>query len=120
MDSNLVIIFAVMRGRDYRRYVEEIKLKKRLRRVCYWRWWYSGFTSLNNITTDKPTLADQIGTDNYKRYKTHTTSSWDTRDKMKYSPNRNKKSYYRGRSYSNTREYSKNEFIKILKENGIK
>lgn len=50
--------------------------------------------------------------------KSYSTDKWDSKHKVKYSPNKSK-GYWRYKS-KNTREYDKKEFLKILKEYGIK
>ena len=105
------------RGRDYRRYVLELNLKKRLNRALFSQWyWWRGFTTINCYKVNKPNITDYIGTSFYKTFKTCSTTRYDSYNKMKYSSNR--KNYCGDKV--NTRENDKHEFIKILKEYGIK
>lgn len=102
-----------MRGRSYRRHIEECKVIKRLRYQSaisqrYYR--YNG-SSINN-----PRWMDYIGSTSQFMYKTYTTSKHDSKYKEKYS-NRNR-NY--GSGDPNTREYDKKLFLKILRENGLK
>ena len=59
-----------------------------------------------------------IGTENNFRYKTHTTTKWDSKYKEKYSPNKN--GGWRNKGQLRTREENKLLRFNILKEYGIK
>jgi hypothetical protein len=52
-------------------------------------------------------------------FKSHVTTSGDSKHKVKYSPNK-AKAYWRDGNKKSTREKHKLEFLKILKEHGIK
>ena len=104
-----------MRDRAYRRYMEERKVIKRLDNIR--GYWYR-FTDANGLYTVAPTLADFIGTENSFRYKTHTTTKWDSKYKEKYSPN--KTTGWRNKGQLRTREENKLLLFNILKEYGIK
>jgi hypothetical protein len=106
-----------MRDRAWRRYVEEHIVIRRLRAQCNFFWRWRGFEDVNKISHQHPKIKDYIGTENNFRYKTHTTTKWDTYHKVKYSPNKGK-GYWR--DGSKTREKDKKLFFKILKENGLK
>ena len=108
-------IFASMRDRAYRRYMEERKVINRLNNIR--GYWYR-FTDANGLYTVAPTLADFIGTENAFRYKTHTTTKWDSKYKDKYSPNKNRS--WRNKGQLRTREENKLLLSNILKEYGIK
>ena len=108
-------IFASMRDRAYRRYMEEKKVIKRLSNIR--GYWYR-FTDANGLYTVAPTLADFIGTENSFRYKTHTTTKWDSKYKEKYSSN--KTTGWRSKGQLRTREENKLLLFNILKEYGIK
>ena len=108
-------IFASMRDRAYRRYMEERKVIKRLDNIR--GYWYR-FTDANGLYTVAPTLADFIGTENSFRYKTHTTTKWDSKYKEKYSPN--KTTGWRNKGQQRTREENRQILIDILREYGIK
>jgi hypothetical protein len=45
---------------------------------------------------------------------------WDSKSKVKYSPNKNKPYYRDGKKRFENREYNRVLFFKILKENGLK
>jgi hypothetical protein len=68
-------------------------------------------------------LSDEIGSKDYHLYKTVVTRKCDSRYEIKYSPNR-KYSYYRDKRKRGdslgTREADKRQFLKILKENGLR
>ena len=80
------------------------------------RWWR--FEDANGFYSIYPSLADFIGTENAFRYKTHTTTKWDTRHNEKYSPN--KSVGWRSKGGLKTREENYLLFRRILKEDGIK
>jgi hypothetical protein len=104
-----------MRDRAYRRYMEERIVIRRLNNIR--GYWYR-FTDANGLYTIAPTLADFIGTENSFRYKTHTTTKWDSKYKEKYSPNKN--GGWRNKGQLRTREENKLLLFNILKEYGIK
>jgi hypothetical protein len=109
----------MIRDRAWRRYMEErVVIRRMTRAVCTNRWW-RGFEDVNGIDHQRPTIAIYIGTEIHFRAKTHTTTTWDSRRKVKYSPNKNK-NYYRDEGTCQTRESNKLIFLKILKENGLK
>ena len=108
-------IFASMRDRAYRRYIEEKKVIRRLSNIR--GYWYR-FTDANGLYTVAPTLADFVGTENSFRYKTHTTTKWDSKYKEKYSPN--KTTGWRNKGQQRTREENRQILIDILREYGIK
>ena len=88
------------------------------RAVCNNRWW-RGFRDVNDINHQRPTISIYIGTEIHFRAKTHTTTKWDTKHKVKYSPNKDQ-GYFRDEGNGQTREKQKKLFLKILKENGLK
>ena len=88
------------------------------RAVCNNRWW-RGFRDVNDINHQRPTISIYIGTEIHFRAKTHTTTKWDTKHKVKYSPNKDQ-GYYRDEGNGQTREKQKRLFLEILKENGLK
>lgn len=81
----------------------------------YWRY----FEDVNGYGHNPALLKDLIRTKDAQRFKTHVTTIYDSRYKIKYSPNKSK-DYYRGNKNLETRESSKKEFNRILKEYGIK
>lgn len=80
-------------------------------------YWYH-FNDANGLYITKPSLKDFIGTENCFRYKTHTTTKWDSKYKEKYSPN--KCTGWRNKGQLRTREENKLLLFNILKEYGIK
>lgn len=88
-------------------------------RSVYTNRWWRGFEDVNGITYQRPTLSIYVGTEIHFRAKTHTTTKWDTKHKVKYSPNKDQ-GYYRDEGNGQTRENQKRIFLKILKENGLK
>lgn len=103
-----------MRDRSYRRYMEERKVIRRLGNIR--GYWYR-FTDVNGLYTTAPSLADFVGTENCFRYKTHTTTKWDSKYKEKYSPNKSRG--WRSKGRLRTREENKLLLYQILKEYGI-
>ena len=109
----------MVRDRAWRRYIEERIVIRRMTRSVYTNRWWRGFEDVNDITHHRPTLSVYVGTEIHFRAKTHTTTKWDTKHKVKYSPNKDQ-GYYRDEGNGQTREKQKRLFLKILKENGLK
>jgi hypothetical protein len=104
-----------MRGRAWRRFKHEIVVKKRLSRHMHSNWW--AFQNVNKSYCHESTMIDFLGTKEYFIAKTLTTEKHDTKNKVKFSPNKN---YNYWRDHTNeTREYQKKVFRIILKENGL-
>lgn len=108
-----------MRDRAWRRYIEERIVIRRIRTTIYIRSYWRYFKDVNGYGHNPALLKDLIGTKDTQRFKTLVTTKYDTRYKIKYSPNKSKDSYRENRMLE-TREYRKNEFLEILKEYGIK
>lgn len=108
-----------MRTRDWRRHIEEVMVIRRLKRMTQLHnsWWY--YVDVNNIKHRCSTLKDHIGSKDNHMYKTYKTTKWDSNHKVKYSPNKGK-AYWRDNNKKGTRERNKIEFLKIMKEHGIK
>lgn len=108
-----------MRGRAWRRHIEEVFIIRRLKTntlgVRYWHW----IEDVNKNYFKKSIIVDFLETSEYFKSKTITTDYWDSRNKVKYSPNRSKPYYRDGKRFSR-RESDKLIFHKILKENGLK
>lgn len=115
----------MIRDRAWRRHIKEKHLVRRLRRVCQTNNWYRGFEDVNGIRHKKTSPVDYIGSKDYTWAKTLSTTHYDSRYKVKYSPNnyhdyyRDKKPKSKGQSVG-LREKDKAIFLKILKENGLK
>lgn len=108
-----------MRGRAWRRHIEEKVIVSRLKRHTQgYRYWYC--EDANNNYFKKVIIVDFLEKKDYFDSKTITTHMWDSKNKVKYSPNRNKPYYRDGKKRFETREYNKVFFQKILKENGLK
>ena len=109
------------RDRAWRRYTEERIVIRRLNnKMCTARWYWRGFEDANGIKHHHPFLSDYIGSTDYFTFKTHTTKKWDSRHKIKYSPNKNGAYYRDSGKNSKTREKDRVLLFKILKENGLK
>lgn len=104
-----------MRGRAWRRHIEEKKVIHRLESMKHYHWW--GFTDVNGNVKERQRIGDYIGKYESFKFKTYTTSSSDSKYKSKYSPNKGKQYWRNG---SECREKEKVIFLKILKEYGIK
>jgi hypothetical protein len=109
-----------MRDRAWRRYIEERIVIRRIRTIIdiynYWR----GLEDANGYLHNPPLLKDFIGKIESNRLKTHSITSNSSRYKRRYSPN---KGNYHDRDMglnNGTREGSRREFDKILKEYGIR
>jgi len=84
------------------------------RKYSYWR-----FVDANRVLRRHVSFQYFIGTEAEFRAKTHTTTKWDTRNKTKYSPNKCR-SGWRYKGEGRTREEQKADFLKILRDNGIR
>ncbi len=109
-----------MRGRAWRRYVEEKVVKKRINLLITSSnsWWR--FYNINGSKTAYPTIIDYLSTKDHFDAKTITTDSWISKHKVKFSSNKSKPHYRDEGKYKQTREFNKRYFLKILKENGLK
>jgi hypothetical protein len=106
-----------MRSRSWRRHIEEKVLVKRLRRFTYNNWF--GDIDINKNWYQKLLVIDFLEKKEHFISKTLTTQVWDSRHKVKYSPNKSKPYYRDGKKRFSTRENNKILLTKILKENGI-
>lgn len=108
-----------MRDRAWRRYMEEVVVMRRLKRLNYhFSWHYRPFTDINGVKHRAPIAQDFIGSYDNFTYKTHTTKRNTTRHKDKYSPNKSQRRW-RTKGSTKSREGQKKIFRKILKENGL-
>lgn len=109
-----------MRGRAWRRHIEEKVVIKRLTKYTLGQMYWSWIEDVNKNYYKKTLIVDYLEKNEYFIAKTITTQSWDTRHKVKYSPNRNKPYYRDGKKKFSTREGDKIFLKKILKENGLR
>lgn len=113
----------MLRDRAWRRHIKEKNLIRRLKRKCQFNHWWRGFEDVNGIRHSKPSIVDYIGSKDYSWSKTLSTTHYDSRYKVKYSPNKYH-NYYRDKKSKGQslglREKDKAIFLKILKENGFK
>ena len=109
-----------MRDRAWRRHIEERVIIKRLKRdiISSNNWW--SYSDVNRNYYKKVLIVDFLEKPEFSQYKTHTTKRYDSKHKVKYSPNKNKPYYRDGRKKFLTREKDKIFFLNILKENGLK
>ena len=111
-----------MRIRAWRRYKLELIVKKRLKKFNSESSWWS-FDTANGDSIRNPIWSDHIGTQNANFYKTGVTKKSDSKYNIKYSPNRNfsyHRDYKKRGDSLGTREKDKAQFLKILKDNGLK
>ena len=110
-----------MRTRDWRRYKLEVIVKRRLKKFNSGSRW--SYITPNGDKIKNPIWSDEIGSEDSHFYKTGVTRRHDSRYEIKYSPNR-RFSYYRDKKKRGdslgTREADKRQFLKILKENGLR
>ena len=107
------------RNRAWRRNIEEKVVIKRLTKQCSQRYWY-WIEDVNKNYYKKSIIVDYLEKREYFISKTITTQMWDSKSKVKYSPNKNKPYYRDGKKRFLTRESDKILLKKILKENGLK
>ncbi len=105
--------------RAKRRYLEEKHFKRRLEIITLKQRYWRRFKDVNGNIISNPLPSDYLGDLMYMKYKSIRTDKYNTKRKVKFSPNRSK-SYYRDSKKLDTREYRNKEFRKILKSNGIK
>lgn len=106
-----------MRGRAYRRYIEDVKVIKRLKRISN-KTWYR-FVDVNDILFSQPLWMDHIGCKSQFNFKTFTTDKLDTRYKSKWGKGKGRKNY----EYSSdnwTRVKDKRNYYKELDALGYK
>lgn len=107
-----------MRGRAWRRYMEQVVVMRRLRNANYRYSYYFPFVDINGIKHSNPITEDFIGGYYSHMFKTHTIKSSESKYKDKYSPNKALHPW-RTKGSLKTREGQKLVFRKILKENGL-
>lgn len=76
--------------RACRRYMKEKHTIRRLSRHLYSDRYYYYFRDANDIKVNRIRINDYIGTNTHFKCKTYSTDKWDTRHKVKYSPNKSK------------------------------
>lgn len=103
----------MLRDRAWRRHTKDSHTVRRIKNCMRSHWW--GFMTSNGYRKSSPGFVDYINTDTEFKAKTLSTTSYDSRNKVKYSPNRSRE-YWR---VGSTRESDKRNFRKILKEYGI-
>lgn len=109
-----------MRGIAYRRFTQDIIVRRRLKKffINYWR-----YTDLHGYIIQNPKWTDSIGSASHHFYKSHTTDPQESKFKTKYSPNKsfgyNRDTKKSGES-TGRREVDKRLLLKVLKENGIR
>lgn len=102
-----------MRTRAFRRYMEEVKVIKRIknqRRIYYW-----GYRDCNNIRLQNPIWVNQLGSEDHFNFKTITTTVHDSKNKCKYG--KCNRSRWRDGIY---RAKDKRQFMKLLNDNNLK
>ena len=109
-----------MRDRSWRRFIQDKKVKRRLKCKSSNHSWR--FLSPNGMVIYYPIWTDFIGTSYEHLFRTQSHSYSRYNHNRKYSSNSSL--YYRdmkpNRDSLGTRESDRREFLKILKENGLK
>jgi len=109
-----------MRDRCWRRFTQELKVKKRLKLKSQNHSWR--FYAPNGHILYYPSWTDLIGSDYAHSFKEQNQSYSRYNHYRRYSAN--KSLYYRevkpNRDSLGTREADRREFLKILKEHGLK
>lgn len=108
-----------MRDRAWRRHIKEYKIVKRLKYISNISRYRRGFRGVNGNLLLNPVYIDYLGTKDYFLSKTLSTPKWSTKIKVKYSPNKSRE-YFRDNKAVETREFRRREFLKILKQHGLK
>lgn len=110
-----------MRTREWRRYTQSTKVKKRLKlksQNIHWRYYHP-----NGCVIQQPHWTDFIQTSHHHQFKSKILAYSRYSSGVKYSSNRGR-SYYRFMKKDldslGTRESDKKQFLKILKDNGLK
>lgn len=110
-----------MRGRtrSYRRFIEEVKVIKRLRHSSYK---YDVNICVNDMWVVNPLWVDFISSKSHYKFRTITTDVLDTRYKMKWGLKSKirKRAKYCDRSDPKTRTKDKKRFKKQLENEGYK
>jgi hypothetical protein len=109
-----------MKGRAWRRHIEERVVIKRLRKQTLGPMYWYFVEDVNKNYYKKSIIVDYLEKREYFIAKTITTQTWDSKNKVKYSPNKNKPYYRDGKKRFFSRESDKIFLQKILKENGLK
>jgi hypothetical protein len=104
-----------MRDRAFRIYKKDLKVIKRIKNIGSngVNIYYCGYLDVNNILHSSAILGDYIGSNINFKYKSHTTSTYTSKFKSKYSANRNTKWFDRN---NNTRLVYKVETKFLIKE----
>jgi hypothetical protein len=108
-----------MRGRAWRRYKKECRIKKRIHFFNNTSRWWRGLEDVNHNHHQRPLIGDFINTEVYFHAKTISTDYHATRNKVKYSPNRSPQWWRDSNKKGGFREKTKREFRKRLKEDGL-
>lgn len=108
-----------MRTRSWRRFTQELKVKKRLKLKAQNHSWR--FYAPNGHIIQSPSWTDFIGT-NYSHTFRLKNQSYSRYNNTRYSSNssNNYRDVKPNRDSLGTREGDRREFLKILKENGLK
>lgn len=103
------------RDRAWRRHIKDVHTIRRLKFKAL-RQWY--FRTANFERVSSPMITHCIKTEIEFKAKTLSTLNYDSRNKVKFSPNKSKE-YWRYKGGKSTREFEKLNFRKILKENEL-
>ena len=110
-----------MRGRYWRRHIEEKVVIKRLNKQIFTNnYSYYSNMDVNRNYYKKQLVIDFLESKRYFFVKNSTTDFWNSRSKGKYSPNKIKRKWGRSGDSPDTREWNKRYLLNILKENELK
>ena len=104
------------RNRSWRRYMEEKHTIRRIK-ITISKSGFFRMCDINDIRVKKVNVSSYLGLYEHFKNKSYYTDKYTSKYKIKYSTNKCKT---RWDSHHNTRESNKREFLKILKNNGIK
>lgn len=111
-----------MRNWAWRKWRQEIRYKRRIQSIRTYRYGYIKFNRNDNIHIYHPLWSDLIGSSDLYLYKSISTNKYDSRSKVKYSPNRDNR-FYRDlkikKDSFGTREKDRIYVLKIKNEYGV-
>lgn len=104
------------RDRAWRRHIKDVHTIRRLKFKALRQWYW--YRTANFERKENPRIVDYIKTDIEFDAKTISTNQYDSKNKVKFSPNKSKE-YWRYKGGKGTREMEKLNFRQILKENEL-
>jgi len=105
--------------RCQRRYLNEKHFKRRLEIQKFSKYYWRSYKDVNGIKHANPKISDYLSDTFYMKFKKISTNKFDSKRKVKFSPNKSK-SYYRDNKKIDTREFRRLEFFRLLRQYGLK